>query len=296
MNGFVTKSGRYTTNKVAVITDSICCLTKELIDRYNIEIVPINFFAGGNLYKDGVDITPSKAYKLFLDDPESFKTSAASPEDCLKAYRNVSQRAENILFCTVSNKLSMMYSAACTAKEMAKNELPETNIEVMDTYQATPSEGMVALAAARAIVDGKDLPEVIRTAEEVRDKVSAVIFLDTIRHVYRSGRIPKVASQIGSVLNIKPILTVSSLVHFAGMARNRKQGIERVLQMMRDRVGDKPVHAAVTHAYAPDEAEKLRKRVADDFNCIELWLSEFSPVMGYACGTGTVGVAFYPED
>jgi len=242
-----------------------------------------------------VDITPTEAYKLFLDDPESFKTSAASPEDCLQAYRNVSQRAESILCLTVSNKLSMMYTAACDAKELARTELPETTIEVMDTYSATPSEGMVALAAARAAAEGKELTEVIRTAEEIRGKVNAVIFLDTIRHVYRSGRIPKIASQIGSVLNIKPILTVSSMVHFAGMARNRKQGIERVLQMMRDKVGDSPVHAAVTHAYALDEAEKLKERVAAEFNCVELWLSEFSPVMGYACGTGTVGVAFYPE-
>ena len=68
-------------NKVAVVTDSICCLTNELVDQYNIEIVPINFYAGGKIYKDCVDITPTEAYKLFLDDPESFKTSAASPED-----------------------------------------------------------------------------------------------------------------------------------------------------------------------------------------------------------------------
>ena len=188
-----------------------------------------------------------------------------------------------------------MYGAASEAKELARTELPETTIEVIDSHTATPSEGMVALAAARATVEGKDLTEVMRTAEEIRDKVSAIVFLDTIRHVYRSGRIPKIASQIGSVLNIKPLLSVSKVVHFTGMARNRKQGIERLLQMMRDKVGDSPVHAAVTHAYALDEAEKLKERVASEFNCIELWLSEFSPVMGYACGTGTVGVAFYIE-
>jgi DegV family protein with EDD domain len=287
--------GGVITNKVAVITDSICCLTNELIKQYDIEIVPINFYAGGRLYKDLVDITPTEAYKLFLDDPDTFKSSAASPEDCLQAFRKVSRKADSILFLTVSTKLSMMYTAACDAKELAKTELPDTTIEIMDTYSATPSEGMVALAAARAAAEGKDLAEVIRSAEEVRDKVGAIVFLDTIRHVYRSGRIPKIASQIGSVLNIKPILTVSTVVHFAGMARNRKQGIERVLQMMRDRVDDKPVHVSVTHAYALNEAEKLKERVASEFNCIELWLSEFSPVMGYACGTGTVGVAFYPE-
>jgi DegV family protein with EDD domain len=117
-----------------------------------------------------------------------------------------------------------------------------------------------------------------------------------MRHVYRSGRIPKIASQIGSALNIRPILSVSEVVNFKSVVRNRKQGIERVLKMMREKTEDKPVRAAVMHAYALDEAEKLKERVAAEFNCVELWLGEFSPVMGYACGTGTVGVAFYVED
>jgi len=267
-----------------------------LVKQYDIEIIPINFFAGGKLHRDWVDITPSEAYKLFLEDPDSFKTSAASPEECLRAFRNVSTEADEILCITVSAKLSMMYNAACEARKLAKTELPNATIEILDSLSATPSEGMVVLAAARVAEEGKDLLEVVDAAEKVRDKVNAVVILDTMKHVYRSGRIPKIASQIGSVLNIKPILTVSEVVHFSGVIRNRKQGIERLLSMMREKVGDKTVHVAVLHAYAPDAAEKLKERIATEFNCTELWLAEFSPVMGYACGTGTIGAAFYPDD
>jgi DegV family protein with EDD domain len=284
------------TKKVAIITDSVACLNRELVEQHEIEIIPINFLFGGKIYRDWVDITPSEAYKLFLQDPDSFKTASASPVDCLNAFRKCSQKAESILCITLSTKLSTLYNAALDARELARTELPQTTIEVMDSYSATPSEGMVVLAAARAAEQGQDLAGVIRAAEEVKGKVSAIVFLETIRHVYRSGRVPKIASQLGSVLHIKPILTVSGTVHFSGMVRSRKQGIERMLQMMRDKVGQRPIHAAVTHAYALEEAEKLKERVAAEFNCIELWLSEFSPVMGYACGTGTVGVAFYPED
>jgi DegV family protein with EDD domain len=284
------------TNKVAIVTDSIACLTRELVAQYKIEIIPINFYAGGRLYKDWVDIAPSEAYELFLQDPDSFKSSAASPEDCLQAYHAASQRAGSIACITVSAKLSGMNNAATKAKEMAATELPGTTIEVVDSLTATPAEGMVALAAARAADAGEDLPEVIQAAEVIKKKVNAIVFLDTIKHVYRSGRIPKVASQLGSALNIKPILTVSRIVHFAGMARNRKQGIERVLQMMREKVGNRPIHVALMHAYAPEEAESLKERVTEEFNCVEVWLGEFSPIMGYACGTGTVGVAFYPEE
>jgi DegV family protein with EDD domain len=243
-----------------------------------------------------VDITPSEAYELFLQDPDSFKTSPASPEDCLNAFRHAAGRAASILCLTVSIKLSTMFNMANSARELARTELPGTTIEVMDTFSATPSQGLVALAAARAADEDRDLPAVRQTAKIVRDKVEALILLDTIRHVYRSGRIPKVASQIGSVLNIRPILTVHGEVHFAGMVRSREQGIEHILQMAREKIGGRPVHMAVTHAYAADEAERLKERVSAEFNCLDIWLSEFSPVMGYATGTGTVGIAFYTED
>jgi len=284
------------TQKVAVITDSIACLTKELVGQYGIEIIPLNFYARGKLYKEWVDITPSEAYELFLQDPESFKTSAPPPEDCLNAYRQASRRAKNILCITVSTQLSTVYNVALEAKELARTELPQTCIEVLDSRTATPAEGFVALAAARTASEGKDLDEVIGATEEMRDRVDCILFLDTIRHVYRSGRVPQIASQVGSILNIRPILTVSGTVHFLTAVRSRNHGIERILQMVRDKVGQRPVHIAVTHAYARDDAEKLKERVADEFNCVELWLAEFSPLMGYACGTGTIGLAFYAED
>ncbi len=283
-------------SKVAVVTDSVACLTRELAEQYRIGVIPLNFYAGGRVYRDWVDITPSEAYELFLKDPESFKTSAAAPEDCLEAYRQASKQAQSIVCVTISAKMSAVYSVAQGAKEQIKTELPDTSIEVLDSQTATAAEGFVALAAARAAVEGKGMAEVVSAAEDMRDRVSVVMLLDTIRHVYRSGRIPKVAAQVGSVFNIKPVLAISSgTVHFAGTVRNRSRGIERILQMMRDKVGQSPVHVAVMHVYARDEAERLKERVSAEFNCVELWLAEFSPVMGYACGTGTVGLAFYPE-
>ncbi len=282
--------------RVAVITDSIACLPPEMLEHYRIQVLPIYLYFGEKVYRDSVDITPSEAYQLFQQDPERFTTSAPSPGDCMEAYRQASKQAEGILVVTISSRLSAVNQSALIAQEQAQKELPGTAIEVIDSYQATASEGFVALAGARAAEEGKSLPEVVKVAEEVRDNVSAVLFLDTIRYVYRSGRIPKVASQAGSVLNLKPILTVYKTVHFSGVVRSREAGIQRVLGAMQSRVGKSPVHVAVMHAYAPEEAEKLRERIAGEFNCAELWLSEFSPVMGYACGTGTVGAAFYTDD
>ena len=282
--------------KVAVITDSIACLTRELVEQYGVGIIPINFYAEGKLYKDWVDVTPSEAYELFLKDPRAFKTSAAPPEDCLNACREAGKQADNILCITVSNKLSTVYNVALGVIEQVKAELPQVTIEVMDSQMAAAAEGFVALAAARAAADGKELAEVRKAAEEVKNKVSFFVLMDTIRYVYRSGRIPKVAAHAASMLNIRPILSISSgVVQFTSAVRSRQRGIDRLLEMMRDRVGLSPVHVAVTHAYAPDEAEKLKEKVSSEFDCTEIWITEFSPLMGYACGTGTLGLAFYPE-
>ncbi len=282
--------------KVAIVTDSIACLTKELVEQYGIGIVPLNFYFGDKGYKDWVDITPTEAYELFLKDPESFKSSAPSPEGFLEAFRELGNQTKDILCVTISAKISTTYDVACVAKEQIKAEVPQTSIEVLDSETVTAAEGFVALAAARAAEEGKSLAEVVKAAEEMRERVTFLALLDTIRHVYRTGRIPKIAAQAGSMLNIRPILTsFSGLVRFVGAVRSRERGIERLLNIMRDRAGESPVHVAVMHAYAPDEAERLKERVSSEFNCAELWITEFSPLMGYATGTGTLGLAFYKE-
>jgi DegV family protein with EDD domain len=282
--------------KVVIVTDSVACLPRELVEQYGIRIVPINFYSNGKVYRDWVDVTPSEAYELFLKDPSAFKTSGINPGDCFEIYRQASNHSKSILCVTLSSKLSVVYNSALEAKECAQAELPNISIEVLDSGTATAAEGFVALAAARAAAEGKSLAEVVKVAEGVRDRVCLAALMDTIRYVYRSGRIPKMVARAGSMLNIKPVLTISSgVVCFKGAVRSREQGIERVLKIVRDKVRQSLVHMAVMHAYAPDDAQQLKERVSSEFNCAELWITEFSPVMGYACGTGTLGLAFYPE-
>jgi DegV family protein with EDD domain len=282
--------------KVAVVTDSVACLPRELVEQYGIRIVPVNFYFRDKLYRDWVDITPSEAYELFLKDPTAFKTSGINPGDCLETYRQAAKDSKGILCVTISSKLSMVFSSALEAKELAGDELPQTPIEVIDSQTATAAEGFVVLAAARAAEAGGSLDEVVEAAEGVRSKVYVVALMDTIRYVYRSGRMPQIAARAGSMLSIKPVLAIASgAVRFKGAVMSREHGVERVLKISKDRVGRRPVHMAVMHAYAPDDAEKLKERVAAEFNCVELWVTEFSPVMGYACGTGTLGLAFYPD-
>jgi DegV family protein with EDD domain len=284
-------------NKVGVITDSIACLTRELVSEHGIRIVPLNFYFGDRIYRDWVDITPSEAYELFLKDPESFHAAPPSAMEYLEVYREVGAKTRTILSITMSSKMGTTYRVACIAREQAGVELPQLSIEVVDSLAVTAAEGFIVLAAAREAAVGKGLAEVIKTVEEMKKKVNCLVLLDTVRYVYRSGRVPKIAAQAGSMLNIRPLLSLSSgAMCFKGAVRSREHGIGHMFRILRERAGQHPLHVAVMHAYAPDEAEQLMAKVASEFNCVELWLTEFSPLMGYACGTGTLGLAFYTED
>lgn len=282
--------------EVAIVADSIVCLPSELVQTYRIRIVSIRLSIQGKVYRDLVDITPTQAYKFLAQDPARFNTSPASPGHYLEVYREASRQAKQILCITLSSKLSTGYDMARIARDEAMAELGDTEIHVMDSQTVTAAEGFVALAAARAAAEGKDLPAVIQAAEEVRDKVFFIGLLETMKHVYRTGRIPKMAADIGSMLRIKPMLTCSSgAIRLMGVVRSREHGIRRLLKTMKSKMGDSPAHVAVMHACAPEDAERLKERVADELNCAELWISEFSPVMGYATGMGTLAVAFYRD-
>ncbi len=284
-------------DRVAIIADTIACLPRGLVEQYGIELIAPSIYFDGKVYRDMLDLSPAEAYQLLEQAPKLFRTSSPPPADFVQTYRKLSQKAESILCILISSKLSSLYNVALIAKEQAKEELPHTTIEVLDSQIATGAEGFVVLAAARAAAEGKGLAKAIEAAQRVKERVSLIFVLETIRHAYRTGRIPKVASQLGGLLKVKPTLTFrDGAAHFNGMTRSKEKGVNRLLEVMRGKVGTKPVHVAVNHTDSAEEAERLKERVLDEFNCVEIWLTEFSPLMGYATGRGTLGLAFYTED
>jgi len=278
----------------AVITDSLSCLPRDMLQNNNIGLVPINIIFNGQTYRDSIDLTPGKAYELFLKNPGAFSTSPASPAQYLEAIRQASQKARQILCITVSKHLSTGYNIACLAGEQAEQETPGLQIEVVDSTTVLAAQGFIVLAAARKAKSGSNLDDVITEVKKVQAKVTFGLVLETIRNVYRTGRVPKIAAQAGSILPVKPTLSISSgVVKLTGLSRNMTQGIEHLIKTLKTRAKDSPVHIAVMHAYAPDEAERLQQRIVSEVNCIELWTTEVSPVVGYALGTGAIGIAYY---
>ena len=283
--------------KVAIVADSIACLPPELVREYQLQIIPINIHYEGKTYRDGEDLTSTEAYQMLARAPDRFASSPAPIGEYVRVFREVSEYAESMLCITLSSKLSTVHNMAQLAKEEAGREFPQTPVEVLDSRTAAGGEGLIVMAALQAAAEGKSLAGVTRVVKSLRNKVEVIGIMETVRHVYRTGRIPKMTSRVGSLLSIKPIFTISKgVVGMAGFTRSKEQAVKRALKMMKDRVGTSPVRVAVSHADVLAEGQRFMEQISSRFNCTELWLSDFSPVMGYATGTGVLAVAFYIDD
>jgi DegV family protein with EDD domain len=283
--------------KIAVVTDSVACLPKELVDKYLIKIVPISLIINGNVYRDGVDITPTEVYQLLTTTKNTPTTSSPSPGDFIKAYRELSKSVDGIVCITICSDISMMFNSATKAKNLAQEEMLKLDINVLDSRTAGGAQGFVALSAARAAALGKDLAEVTRAAENMISRVSMIAVLDTLYYLARAGRIPKIAAWAGSMLKINPILTFSHEgIGMLERARTKPRAVNRLLEIMKEKTEGKPVHVNIMHANVADEARALKQRIEAQFKCAELYITDFAPTMGVQAGPGTLALAFYSEE
>ena len=284
--------------KVIVMTDAVAGIPKELAEKYQIRVVPTaHIIYDGHIYLEGSTINAMEAYQLLRQDPDKFNTAAMPPAYLLDVYRELGTRSQEILFITISSALSALSQSAATAADLLQQEAPETTVRVMNSRTAGSGQGLVVLAAAKAAAQGMNLEQVASIAEQAREKTGTLILLDTIRYIYRAGRAPKLASVVGSMLGVKPLSRMSDTGEFnpAGVSRTRKGGIKKMLEMIRADASTDALHFMVMHADAPRVAEELSEQLKQEFNCLSMIISEFSPIMGYATGPGTLTVGFQPE-
>ena len=283
---------------VAIVTDTTACIPQEKVAEYGIELVPIELIFGDKVYRDGIDITPAEFYAMLRQADRLPTTSGSLPGPYLEAYRRASQRASNILCLTESSKFSGMFNSARLAMEMAREELPGVAIEVFECASAAAGQGLVVLAAARAAAAGKNLAEVVAVVTGLMNRVHLFALLDTLYYLVKGGRVPQAAALVNSILKIKPVFSVNGgEAHTLALPRSTDSAINNILRLMGRKIGKgQPVHVAVMHADALEQARFLRDRISSRFNCVELFFTEFTPVMGVHTGPGVIGAAFYSED
>jgi DegV family protein with EDD domain len=284
--------------KVAVVADSTCSLPPEIVNKYDIRIVPLEIIYDGKSYRDGIDITPNEVYRIMRWKKDLPTTSTASAGDFLTVYRQLSQKAESILCITLTSLQSKTFEAALAAKEIAKEELPGTTVEVFDSRSVAAALGFIVREAARVAGQGAGLSDAIEAAHKMMGKVNFVAMLDTLYYLARLGRIARAAAWAGSLLDMKPVLEhnpAAGVTMPAARPRTKKKAIERMLQIMADRTGSSPVHVMVQHADELEAAKKLAADIESRFNCAEMLITEFAPVMGVHTGPGLLAIGFYAD-
>ena len=290
---------------VAVVAESTCCLPPELVRELAIGIIPIPFVFGEQTYLDGVDITPAQFYRTLVAAHEPPKTSPPAPGAYLEAWRQAARGipgipgGADVVSVTVDGMVSTLQRSARLALELAPEHLPGIGVRVVDSLSAGMGQGFVALAAARAARAGQSFEEVVAAAERVSQRVRLVVTLDTLEYLARASRIPQVAALLGGILAIKPIILIAEGdVHPLARVRGRRRSLDQLVEHVRQLAppGGARLHAAVQHARAEEEAAWLEARIRAAFDCVEVYTTEFTPVMGGYCGPGLLGVAFYSED
>jgi DegV family protein with EDD domain len=210
----------------------------------------------------------------------------------------VSQKAESILCITLTSLQSKTFEAASAAREIAKEEIPDTTIEVFDSRSVAGALGFIVREAARVASQGAGLAEAIEAAKKMMGKVNFLAMLDTLYYLARLGRIARAAAWVGSVLDMKPVLEHNPAVGETmpvARPRTKRKAIERMLQIMAKRTSGSPVHVLVHHADELEEAKKLAAEIESRFNCAELYITEFPPVMGVHTGPGLLAIGFYAD-
>jgi len=285
-------------SKVQVMTDTVSGISSELARKYSIIVVPaVNIVFDGHFYLDSVDISAAEAYQLLQKDPDKFSASTLTPADFLDYFRNAGKEAESIVHITFSSTFSGTYKIASLAAELLHKESPQIRIKVIDSKTAAASQGLLAVAAAEAARIGLDFDQVVNVVEKLRKKTGGVMMLDTLRYVYRTGRMSKTASRIASLFNIKPInrMTEEGTLELVDRVRKREDGYQKLIELIKKEAGTESLHFMISHANAPELGEQMSELIKQNFNCSTLEITEYSPIMGYAAGPGCLFIGFRPE-
>lgn len=276
-----------------IVSDSTADLPISIIDEYNVEIVPLRVHFGEEVFLDWVEMKPEKFYDKLTSTDILPRTSQPSPADFVKKYKEIGE-GETIISIHISSNLSGTYQSAMMARDM----LPEMDIHVFDTKLASMAHGAVVMEAARAAREDKSREEVLHLVKEMIDKVKVYFMVNTFEYLQKNGRIGRAQAMLGSLLKVKPILTLEDgIVTPKEKARGRSKALDRLVKICLDEFGSKnPVKIALIHGNVLEEALKLKEMVEGVFKFEEAVISDLGAVIGSHTGPGVVGIVMYPHN
>lgn len=270
-----------------IFTDSAADMPQRLLDKYDITVIPYYVSLNGKDYlKEGEEITQKELFEFFKTGRIS-KTSLPPIDDYTSAFRPYLEAGKDIICFCLSHKLSGSVQSAANAAEMLKEEFPDRKIIAVDSLQATCGQALVISECARMLENGFDLETVAAKVPELAENSTIMFTLDNLDHLQKGGRIGKSAALLGTILNIKPILTVADAeVMPVTKVRGRKKALDTVCAQLKEWMTDDPgKYLILTVSCAGEEAWEEMRGVLEKTTGLK---PNFDPmVVGATIGTHT---------
>jgi len=272
---------------VRIVTDSLADIPPAIIRELDITVVPAIVRFGSSEYRDRVDLPSWEFYQKLSSSPVLPTTSVPSTGDFSQIYRDLAQGTNQILAIHTIGALSGIYNAS----RLAAQDIPNIDIEVIDSQQVSMSLGWLVIQAARAAKAGKSLAEIKSLVEGLMRQVHIIAMLGTLEYAQRGGRLGKGAALIGTLLNVKPLLSTAhgEIIPLENV-RSQKRALARLVEIV---ASSGPIEElAVIHAHAAELAIEVEESLSKLFPDKQIVLSETGPVLGAHTGPGSVGIAW----
>ena len=271
---------------IAIVTDSTSDLPPDIAQLHGISVVPLNVHIEDETFLDGVTISADEMYRRLPDQKVIPTTSAPSVGTFAELYEKLGETHDEIISVHLSSKLSLTHGAAVNAVSELGSNGPR--IEVVDTEQASMALGYTAVQAAEAIAGGSSLDDAVALVKNASKRAVFIGMVDTLKYLVRGGRIGKAQGYVGSILRVRPILTLQDgIAHPFERARNRKKGIARLKSI----VAEYAPLEKLSVLYTTDEvdAQNIANEIAEFAPDGEPVVAQLGPVVGNYLGPGTLG-------
>ena len=282
---------------IAIVTDSTACIPRNLREELHIHEVAYYIHRGIEVLRDLVTIQ-RKEFLQWLPTAEKLpKTANPSPGDYYQVYKDLSDAGKKeIISIHMTSKGSGAYQAALIAAKMVKEKLPNIHVEVVDTLNVALCQGWIAIEAARSAIAGLKLDEITKKIQGMIPVTRMVQTADTLRYLYMGGRIGKAVHLVGSILSLKPIISMKDgEIISLGVARGLNQAYYKMVDAVESAVGSSgKIKVAYMHAGASSQVLKLKQLIETKFECTESFISELSPALMVHTGPGTTGLCYFP--
>ncbi|WP_096189170.1 DegV family protein [Evansella halocellulosilytica] len=278
--------------QVKIVTDSTADIPESLVKDLNISVVPLKVHFGEETFEDGVDLNASQFYDKLKSANIIPTTSQPTPHQFETEYRRIHEEwpQDDIISIHLSSKLSGTFQSAYIASQTLGDEVPLT---VIDSRRASYAIGIIVVEVAKLAKAGATKEECLKRIDELLEDTTVYFMVDTLEFLEKNGRIGKASAVLGSLLKIKPILSLNEEgeVYPFEKVRGNKKAVSKIIQEFQNKYGNDPVHIGISHADAEDEAEKLMVKMKETFNMKESVITNIGPVIGTHVGPGTISVS-----